>query len=68
LRVAALNGHLEIVRILLLAGSDPKANDMEALRWAGISGHNEIYRLLFDAVARQRGAEPAENLKTPSPS
>ncbi len=46
LRSAALNGHLEIVK-LLLPISDPKDNDSCALRCASMNSHLEIVKLLL---------------------
>jgi len=46
LRLAAENGHLEIVK-LLIPVSDPKALDSNALRCAATKGHLEIVKLLI---------------------
>ena len=46
LRLAALNGREECVR-LLLPVSDPKALDSKALMWAANNGHVECVRLLL---------------------
>ncbi len=43
---AAMNGYLEIVK-LLLPVSDPKAENSSALQWAGKGGYLEIVRLLL---------------------
>jgi len=55
---AAVNGHTEIVK-LLIPVSNPKANDSAALRWAAINGHTEIVKLLIpvsDPKARDSAA------------
>ena len=46
LRLAAGNGHVECVK-LLIPLSDPKANNSEALRWAAEAGHTDCVRLLI---------------------
>ena len=46
LRLAAANGHKEIVE-LLIPLSDPKAWESQALRWAALNGHKEIVELLI---------------------
>ncbi len=46
LRLAAANGHLEIVK-LLLPLSDPKANASWALRMAALNGYTQIVKLLL---------------------
>lgn len=46
LRLAAKNGHVECVRLLILF-SDPKSASSYALRWAARNGHAECVRLLI---------------------
>jgi hypothetical protein len=46
---AAMNGHLEIVKVLLPV-SDPRANYSHALSWAAKNGHFEIVKLLEEAI------------------
>lgn len=54
LSLAALNGHIECVK-LLMPFSDPKRSDSQALRWAVENGHVECVKLLM----------PASIIKTP---
>ena len=45
--VAAENGHMEIVKLLIANGADVQANDNDALRDAAENGHYEIVKLLI---------------------
>jgi ankyrin repeat protein len=49
---AALNGHTELVRLLLQRGADARLN--QPIHYAGQRGHKEICRLLVDAGAVDR--------------
>ncbi|KAJ3083209.1 hypothetical protein HK102_001188 [Quaeritorhiza haematococci] len=48
---ASAKGHVEIVRVLLAAGSDVHAKNDAALRLASINGNVEVVRVLLDAGA-----------------
>ena len=39
LRIASLNGHLDVVKCLISHGSNIHTNNDEALRWASKNGH-----------------------------
>jgi len=64
LRYASLNGHTEIVRMLLeldpSRGVDPSANNNQAIRYASNRGHTEIVRMLLEVDAF-RGVDPSAN-------
>jgi ankyrin repeat protein len=47
LRVAALNGHLEIVKYLVEHGADIHIWEDEALRVASFNGHLEVVKYLL---------------------
>lgn len=45
---ASMNGHSEIVRLLLTDGrADPAARNNEAIMWSSARGHREVVRLLL---------------------
>ena len=46
---AALNGHTDLVRLLIQRGADARLN--QPIHYAGQRGHKEICRLLVDAGA-----------------
>jgi ankyrin repeat protein len=46
LKWASINGHTEIVKLLLEHGADVHAENDWALRWAYYYGHTEIVKLL----------------------
>lgn len=48
LRLAAENGHTEVIKFLMDNGADIYANDNAALRWAARNGHMAAVRLLYD--------------------
>lgn len=51
LSVAAENGHIDTVRVLINAGAAINADDVYALFWAARHGHVEVVRLLLSAGA-----------------
>ena len=54
LHVASLNGHAEVMLLLLQHDADPKAslsNKQTPLHYAAINGHPECIRILLDADA-----------------
>ena len=58
---AALCGNLELIRTLLAAGADPRAEDSRALSWAAMNGHVEVVRALIgDATVFDAGCDPRE--------
>ena len=49
IRVAASNGHLEVVRLLLNDSRvDPSADDNCAIQWAAQNGHEKVVYLLLN--------------------
>ncbi len=62
IRWAALNGHTDVVKLLLdlplERGVDPAADDNFAFRWAAENGHTAIVQLLLD-LPLERGVDPA---------
>ena len=63
LTFACDKGHVEVVRLLLARGADPKAKDTfygsSPADWAGSKGHGEILKLLAEAGADVTGAVAA---------
>jgi len=45
---AAMNGSIELVRLLLDHGADGGVNSSQSIRWAAENGHIEIVKLLID--------------------
>jgi ankyrin repeat protein len=56
LQLAALNGHMEIVRLLVENGADVHAGNDMPIRWAAEEGHLEIVKFLLE-----RGADMTAN-------
>ena len=59
LHIAAREGHLEVVRLLLQAGADKDASNgdgLTALHFAARPGHSEVVRLLLEAGADKDAA------------
>ena len=52
---AVINSQLEVVRLLLQSGADPKALDNLAIKWADMMGDSEAYDLLRKAGAPDPG-------------
>ena len=49
-----MNGHLEVVRLLIEKGADATAEDKDKLtpmQWAAFNGHLEVVRLLIEKGA-----------------
>jgi ankyrin repeat protein len=67
LHVAATEGHLEAVRLLLARGADPNAREAGdntyPLHWAAASGNVEIVRALLDAGGDVHGTGDAHELE-----
>ena len=64
LLLAAKEGHLEVVRLLLEAGADKDAADTDswtALSTAADNGHLEVVRLLLEAGADKDAAEDTDS-------
>ena len=66
LRVASENGHLQIVQLLLEAGTDAFVVDRDfqrrtALHLAAANGHAEVVKLLLEAGARKDAADEDGN-------
>ena len=62
LHSAAVNGHSQIVELLLDAGASPHAADVygkTALYWAAGKGHLEVVKLLLEAGADKDETNPA---------
>ena len=57
LMLACINGHLQVVLVLLAAGA--KSHLVEALRFAVMGGHVEVVRRIVDAVRQQVDDRPA---------
>lgn len=58
LRLAALYGHLELVKLLVELGSDIESNNGEALIWASIGRdqrHRDVVKFLIESGAKTRG-------------
>ncbi len=45
---------VDMIKVLLDAGADVRANDDEALQWASNGGHAEVVRMLLNAGADVR--------------
>ncbi|KAI9202280.1 ankyrin repeat-containing domain protein [Polychytrium aggregatum] len=48
LRIAAENGHVDVVRFLLKSGANVRACFDHALRWSATFGHTEVVKTLLD--------------------
>ena len=56
LMIGAVSGHVDVVRILLEAGSDKEKNrkdGMTALMIGAVSGHVDVVRILLEAGSDQ---------------
>jgi ankyrin repeat protein/catechol 2,3-dioxygenase-like lactoylglutathione lyase family enzyme len=67
LHVAAVEGHLNVVRLLLEQGADPNAREAGdntyPLHWAAAHGHVEIVRAVLDAGGDVHGVGDAHELE-----
>ena len=61
IRQASMNGHIEIVRLLLKDGRvDPSDLNNWAIREASIYGHTDIVKLLLDDPRVRKNLTPEE--------
>jgi ankyrin repeat protein len=54
LRLASMNGHLEVVKLLIANGADVHVNEDETLRWASKNGHTEVVKYLQQVIRKEK--------------